>query len=174
MFNKKVFILSLLSIATIFPSSRTQSNTPLICSEKLTIHGNEDITITEEKRFVIIIPSYNNECWCIQNIESAVHQGYNPNKFRVIFIDDCSRDNNYNLVKNYVEQNNLESRVTLIRNKQRIGGCANIHRAVHMCDDDEICLILDGDDWFPDATVLTFLNKVYQEDVWMTYGQYIT
>jgi hypothetical protein len=31
---------------------------------------------------------------------------------------------------------------------------------------------LDGDDWLSDEGVLTYLNEAYQEETWMTYGQY--
>lgn len=41
------------------------------------------------------------------------------------------------------------------------------------CDDDEIILTLDGDDWLAHINVLNKLNDVYcDENVWMTYGQY--
>ena len=35
-----------------------------------------------------------------------------------------------------------------------------------------IVVTLDFDDWLPDADTLTRLNKVYTEDVWMSYGTY--
>ncbi|GAI95474.1 unnamed protein product, partial [marine sediment metagenome] len=124
----------------------------------------------EEKPFVIIIPSYNNAKWCIQNIESAAFQNYK--NFRVIFIDDCSTDNTYQLVSNYVHQNNLCDKVTLIKNEKRKLACVNIYNTVHTCKDDEICMVLDGDDWFPNHNVLNLLNQVYSQDVWLTYGQF--
>ncbi len=44
---------------------------------------------------------------------------------------------------------------------------------IYSCDDDEIIVTLDGDDWLAGSEVLNKLNKYYSdENVWMTYGQY--
>jgi hypothetical protein len=44
---------------------------------------------------------------------------------------------------------------------------------INNCQDDEIILTLDGDDWFPDNNVLNKLDTIYSGgQVWMTYGQY--
>lgn len=43
-----------------------------------------------------------------------------------------------------------------------------------MCNDDEIVLMYDGDDWFPHKDVLQRINREYQDDnIWMTYGNCI-
>lgn len=123
-----------------------------------------------DKKFVIVIPSYKNEAWCIQNIASALNQNYG--KFRVLFTDDCSPDGTFEKVKEYVNNSPNSNRCTLKRNNQRIGALANLYNMIHSCDDEEIILTLDGDDWFPHENVLTRLNQVYQQDVWITYGQY--
>ena len=35
-------------------------------------------------------------------------------------------------------------------------------------------MVLDGDDWFPDADTLSYLNETYEiEQCWMTYGSYV-
>jgi hypothetical protein len=44
---------------------------------------------------------------------------------------------------------------------------------IHSCDDDEIIVTVDGDDWLADDDVLKRLNAVYSSDeIWMTYGQF--
>src|ERR1700730_12157659 len=50
--------------------------------------------------FVIVIPSYNNEKWCIGNLESVMTQTY-PH-FTVCYINDCSSDKTGELVDQYV------------------------------------------------------------------------
>lgn len=129
------------------------------------------VIVPGSKKFVIIIPSYKNEAWCEKNISSAINQNYD--RFRVIFTDDCSPDNTFERVRRVVDASGRNSRVKLIKNEERRGALHNIYDMVHSCDDDEIILTLDGDDWFPHANVLTRLDQIYSSsDVWMTYGQY--
>ena len=123
-----------------------------------------------DKKFVIVIPSYNNEKWCIENINSAINQNYS--KYRVIFTDDCSSDSTFDKVNQAVRHCDKSDKFTLIRNQERLGALANLYNMIHSCDDDEIILTLDGDDWLANTEVLNKLNAVYAQDIWITYGQY--
>lgn len=124
-----------------------------------------------EKSMVVIIPSYNNCTWYERNVQSALSQNYT--NFRIIYTDDCSTDGTGELVEQYLMDNDHDNKVHLIRNKVRRGPLYNNYTMVHMCEDDEIIVTLDGDDWFPDKDVLSRLNAVYSsDDVWMTYGQF--
>ncbi len=128
---------------------------------------------TTKNQFVIIIPSYNNEKWCIKNLESIFMQKYS--NFRVIYINDCSADNTGNLVTDYLQKNNLLSKCTYIENKVRNGALQNFYNSIHSCDDEEIIVCVDGDDWLAHDEVLNILNNVYQDKkVLFTYGSYIT
>jgi len=41
-------------------------------------------------------------------------------------------------------------------------------------DDNDICITLDGDDWFPDNKVLERVLKYYEDNnTWMTFGQFL-
>jgi glycosyltransferase involved in cell wall biosynthesis len=134
------------------------------------VAANVQITSDTDRRFVIVIPSYNNERWVERNIVSAITQNY-P-RFRVIFIDDCSKDNTFVLAEATAKRY-PNADITLVRNPTRIGALANLYNAIHSCADDEIVLTLDGDDWLYNENVLTYLNNTYRSgNVWLTYGQY--
>lgn len=123
------------------------------------------------KRFVIVVPSYNNERWCERNVQSILTQHYD--KFRAIIINDASTDRTLEKIQNIVNQSSKKNKITIISNSERKGALANLYSAIHSCDDDEIVLTLDGDDWFPHEVVVSKLESIYsKEDVWMTYGQY--
>ena len=93
--------------------------------------------------------------------------------YRIIYIDDASPDGTGNLVENYIQEHNLKNKITLIKNKENKGGLANLYYAATLCDDNEIMVHLDGDDWLAHENVLAVLNKVYTNpNVWMTYGQF--
>src|SRR3990170_5070953 len=68
----------------------------------------------QEKRMVIVIPSYNNGEWCLRNLISAFSQNYT--NYRIIYIDDCSTDNTYNQVFSCISLFNQWHRTKLIKN----------------------------------------------------------
>ncbi len=128
--------------------------------------------VAEHKPFVIIIPSYNNIEWVEKNLKSIFAQKYD--NYRIIYIDDASRDGTDERVKDLAALAQHEHHFELIQNESNQGACENIYRAVHSCRDDEIAIILDGDDWLAHDRVLERLNEIYaNHDVWMTYGSYI-
>lgn len=129
-------------------------------------------TSSYEKSITIIIPSYNNKDWYRRNLDSVLMQDYHH--FRVIYIDDASTDGTGDLVKEYLQENDLEHRVTLVQNQQRVGALANTYRGAWMCASSDVIAIVDGDDWLYHERVLQSLNKAYSDpNVWMTYGQFI-
>ncbi|MFI5334741.1 MAG: glycosyltransferase family 2 protein, partial [Chlamydiales bacterium] len=122
-----------------------------------------------EKPFAIVIPSYNNAAFYEKNLRSVFEQKYK--NWRIIFIDDCSSDETFALVKDLVEKSHETARVTLIRNPKNRGSLANYYHAIHTCKDEEIVVALDGDDFLAHDGVLAKLNRTYANtNVWMTYG----
>lgn len=126
----------------------------------------------KQKNVVIVVPSYNNELWCKQNLDSIFSQEYT--NFRVIYINDASKDKTGELVIEYLTEHNLWDKCCYIENKENKGALYNIYHAVHSCDDDEIIVLVDGDDWLNSEWVLSRVTDVYEkQDVWLTYGEFI-
>ena len=126
---------------------------------------------SHEKPIVVVIPSYNNEHWCLKNISSILEQRYS--NFRIVYIDDCSTDATYELVRAAFEKAPEHIPITFIKNKHRKGALANLYHTLQECADHEIAVLYDGDDWAPHSDVLARINQEYQDpDVWMTYGQF--
>lgn len=124
-----------------------------------------------ERRMVIVTASYNNSKWCQWNLDSVFNQQYD--NWRLIYVDDCSSDETFQLVSDYVKEKGQEHRVTLIRNISRRKALANLYYAIWLCKDREVVIILDGDDRLSHDLVLAHLNSVYANpDVWLTYGQF--
>lgn len=124
------------------------------------------------KNFVFVVPSRNNELWCERNLVSMMTQQY-PS-FRIIYINDASTDNTESMVLDLVKKYNFEKRFKLISNKKQMKMAYNRYIAGHMCQDDEIIVGVDGDDWLVHDQVLSMLNLAYQDpNVWLTYGQMI-
>jgi len=128
--------------------------------------------VTEQKSFVVVIASYNNEIYCEKNLLSVFDQTYK--NFRVIYIDDCSTDKTYEKVEKFIKDHRIEDKVTLIHNTERRLKLANLYKAYVSCRNDEIIVCLDGDDWLAHENVLKDVNHFYQNpDVWLTYSMAI-
>ena len=73
--------------------------------------------------FVIIMPSFNNEKYVKENLDSVCWQE-STNPYHIYYINDCSTDATGKLVEEYIQINNLQDRFTLINNPVNIGGGA--------------------------------------------------
>lgn len=145
---------------------------PLQKGKKRHRHSCEALAGPQGKTFVVIIPSYNNSPWCERNLNSVFDQKYE--NYRVIYIDDCSTDDTYQKTAAIIKKRSQDERVTLVHNEKNLGAMYNLYRAIMGCRDDEIAVILDGDDWFGHEQVLNRLNEAYADrKVWMTYGSYL-
>lgn len=124
-----------------------------------------------ERRIVIVACSYNNEQWCDKHLSSIFAQNYE--NFHVLYVDDQSSDNTYSRVKEFVESHDVQDKITLIRNEERMGAMRNQYNAIHSCDPSDLIIIVDGDDFLAHKDVLAYINNVYAtQDVWLTYGQF--
>jgi glycosyltransferase involved in cell wall biosynthesis len=127
-----------------------------------------------EKPIVVLITSFKNAKWYKRNLDSVFRQKYS--NYRVIYIDDMSPDGTADLVEAHVKNAKQEHRFTLVRNEERRLALGNIVEGVHRCDDHEIIVSLDGDDWFKDDNdnVLAIINESYSlNNVWLTHGTLI-
>lgn len=123
------------------------------------------------KKIVVIIPSYNNSKYFERNLLSVISQDYD--NFTVVYTDDCSPDNTGKLVEEFIAKHNQGDKVKLIRNVDRKGAMCNLHTMIHACDDDDIVVTLDGDDWLAHNRVLKRVHEAYSDDdVWFTWGSY--
>lgn len=123
-----------------------------------------------EKSLVVVVCSYNNQKWLEKNLGSIFGQEYF--NYRVIYIDDYSTDSTSNLVKKYIKKHKLQGKCTVIKNKKRCYKLHNLYHAIHnYCNDSDIVIEIDGDDWLLSNDVFTMINDIYtHNNVWLTYG----
>lgn len=123
------------------------------------------------RHFTIIIPSRNNSEWVERTLGSVASQSVHT--WNAIYINDASTDDTAQKVEQFRKIHGLEGKIILINNEMRQGALANIVKAVYMCEDWDVMVTLDGDDWLSGPDVLKKLDAVYnQNDIWMTYGSY--
>lgn len=122
------------------------------------------------QHFKIIVPFYNVEKWIGTNIESIIGQKYE--NYQCFYSDDLSTDKSLEIVEKYA----FNDKINIHKNLEKKYALKNIYDSIEFSkpDDEDVIIIVDGDDWLSCPEVLTKLNTVYEnEDILMTYGTYI-
>lgn len=102
-------------------------------------------------KFSIIIPNYNNEKYIEKCINSVLNQTYK--NFEIIFVDDMSSDNSYEIIRELKDNSNYWQQIKIIRNasKRYNGGSRNVGLTKATGD---YILFIDSDDWLKNDEVL--------------------
>lgn len=125
-----------------------------------------------ETQFVFIITSYNNSQWVYKNLKSVIQQKYTF--WRIIYVNDCSTDDTLKKVKTCIQEHNVSHCVHIINNNKQMHQSYGRWTAAQLCEDHEICCMLDGDDWLvDDPYVLQKLDALYRKhELKLSYGQF--
>ncbi len=121
-------------------------------------------------KFHIIIAMFNVEEWIEENIQWIKEQTYE--NIQVILVDDISTDRTVEIVQSKIQGDN---RFKLIINQKKKYKARNVVEAIDAAipDDEDVIVIVDGDDRLSHKDVLKHVAEVYQqENCWMTYGSY--
>ena len=166
---KKTVFKKRLIRKSFFKSKSTKSQQSIYTTADLIAHVNT----RDKKRFVFIVPMSNSAEWVEKSLSSIFSQNYD--NYHVICIDDNSIDKTITCINTCTSEWKKEDKITLIKNNADQGALASIYAAIHTCKDDDICILLHGDDWLsPNPEILSFYNKIYTDKtVWATYGQFI-
>ena len=100
--------------------------------------------MTNDKLVSIIIPVYNAASYLEETINSIQEQTYS--NWEAIFIDDCSSDNSYNLIKKYQKE---DKRIKLIKNKTNSGAAVSRNNGIDHAEGDYLCFLDADDKWHP-------------------------
>ncbi|MDD7381789.1 MAG: glycosyltransferase family 2 protein, partial [Bacillales bacterium] len=78
-------------------------------------------------------------------INSIQEQTYS--NWEAIFIDDCSSDNSYNLIKKHQKE---DKRIKLIKNKTNSGTAVSRNNGIDHAEGDYLCFLDADDKWHPE------------------------
>ena len=101
--------------------------------------------MTNDKLVSIIIPVYNASRFLEETINSIQEQTYS--NWEAIFIDDCSSDNSYNLIKKHQKE---DKRIKLIKNKTNSGAAVSRNNGIDHAEGDYLCFLDADDKWHPE------------------------
>lgn len=92
----------------------------------------------------IITPLYNKEKFILKTIQSVINQTLSD--WEMIIVDDCSKDNSYKLVKDFIKKTK-DKRIRLLKNKHNVGRTKARNVALRVASGQYIAF-LDADDQF--------------------------
>jgi glycosyltransferase involved in cell wall biosynthesis len=122
-------------------------------------------------RFKIVVPSYNSYPWIERTLSSIEAQDFPY--FDAVLVDDASTDRQHKqTLATYAERNDW----TLVTRTENGGPLAGLIDGVaaHHCTDDDVIVVVDGDDWLANEWVLQKVDAAYSSsDALFTYGQYL-
>jgi glycosyltransferase involved in cell wall biosynthesis len=117
-----------------------------------------------QNKFLILCFFHNAAEYIEKCIGSIISQDYQ--NYRVLFVDDASTDNGFDLIDD-------NERFIKIKNQENKGLLYNYatYLPIH-ANEDDIIIVLDGDDSLYGNKVLSYLNDFYNEhNCLVTYGQ---
>tara|TARA_B100001093_G_C26593912_1_gene912802 strand:+ start:21 stop:698 length:678 start_codon:yes stop_codon:yes gene_type:complete len=107
-------------------------------------------------KFHIISPCYNFQNYLDKCIESVELQEYPKDLITMTIIDDYSDIP--------LKTKEVTFSLKIIRNNERMHPAFNRFIVYSKCEDNEIIIFLDGDDWLSDCKCLSVLNNIYNEN----------
>ncbi|MFT4552412.1 MAG: glycosyltransferase involved in cell wall biosynthesis [Chlamydiales bacterium] len=124
-------------------------------------------------RFKVVVPSYNSVEWLEKCLDSLESQDFSD--FDACVVDDASTDSGQKeIILKYCEKNSW----TYVFHEKNLGVLPSIIDGIKKLDpkDEDVILLLDGDDWLYDEEVLEKLYEIYSDedkDIYLTYGREI-
>lgn len=126
---------------------------------------------TRSHQFVFFIYAFNNGAYVEKTLKSISRQI--DDHYRLIYIDDGSTDGSHELALDCIQKNHLAERTIFIHHEQKNGQLASLVSALQGCQDQDIIVVMQGEDYLAHEWVLSRLNQYYaNNDLWLTYSQY--
>jgi predicted HAD superfamily hydrolase/glycosyltransferase involved in cell wall biosynthesis len=91
----------------------------------------------------VIIPSYNHARYIAQAIESVIQQSFSD--WELIIIDDCSKDDSWDLINNYSDK-----RIHTTRHQQNQGAHTTINEGLALAKGDFLTILNSDDTYSPE------------------------
>lgn len=124
-----------------------------------------------QQRIVIISACYNARDYIAKCIESVAAQNYE--NYLHLIIDDASTDDTAAVAAKTVQALDfpIRNNFKVIRNSNNVGAVRNQVDYIETCDDTDIVMLLDGDDWLVNnPEIFNMYNTLYQDNTHFTYG----
>lgn len=126
---------------------------------------------SQQQRIAVVSPFYNSAQYLERCIQSVAQQDYD--NYHLYLIDDCSTDNSVEVISRVVSElpEHMDGKITLIQNEINQGAVYNQVSVIRDLQDDDIVMLLDGDDWLVnEPDIFHYYNNLYHEGTEFSYG----
>lgn len=121
------------------------------------------------RRFKVVVPSFNSPDYIRKTLQSIEIQS--DTEYDVCVIDDGSTMKvQREIITEFCEKNGWK----FLFNEKNRGALYGMVKAIPLldCCDEDVIVVIDGDDWLAHANVFQKLRQIYTEnDVYLTWGQ---
>jgi glycosyltransferase involved in cell wall biosynthesis len=120
----------------------------------------------KSNKFIILVTGYNVARYMKKCLDLILCQTYTC--YDVIIMDDCSTDGTQDIARKYP--------FYMVSNKvKQTYPITNFITGIKYfaTNPEDIIVFLSADDYLAHDGVLAYLNEQYQDDIWLTYGQFV-
>ena len=123
--------------------------------------------MSNNNRFVFVMPAYNAEATIDQTFRSLMAQSYD--NWKVIVRNDMSTDSTAEKLHQWFNQftekteNGVYHKLEFENNTEKKWEVQNVVEMISQCEDTDIICRLDADDWLCDTDTLHIINDVYNQ-----------
>lgn len=112
----------------------------------------------------VTVLSFNNEQYIEDCLTSIVRQGIE--NYEVFIVDDCSRDNSVEVIKNFIKD---KPQFTLIEKEKNSGGAVSSQLGIERSTG-KYCAIIDSDDIIADGAYKRLIGRLEKDDSDLAVG----
>lgn len=127
---------------------------------------------SRERRIVVISPLWNAADYVEDHILSVAQQDYD--NYMHVLIDDASTDDSFDRIVSTLAtlSEDVQAKYHVQKNISNVGAVCNQIEAIgEYVKDDDIVMLLDGDDWLvTNPTIFKYYNDLYDQGYEFTYG----
>ncbi len=109
----------------------------------------------------VAVALYNGEKFIEKQLDTLRLQTLKPDQ--VVLCDDCSTDNTFSLVEEYINKFSLQDSWKIYKNEENLGYAKNFYHAMELCDCDIIYLCDQDDIWREDK--IEKMNSVMEKNL---------
>ena len=134
--------------------------------------------VTKYTPFLIVSCGRNNKEEIIPCLSSIISQRYPIDKFEIAYGDDNSDENIIDIIQsnfNMNQNNKIKLSIMTSLTRSYASGMRDMLIRKHFKNNDQVVILVDGDDKLADPHVLSYIDSLYRhKNIWVTYGGYTT
>lgn len=120
-----------------------------------------------KKAIFVVIPAYNEEKRIVNTLNDLLKYDY-----KIVVVNDCSSDNTYVKVKDFIKENNLENKITLLKHKINRGQGAALQTGTDFAvgNGADIIVHFDADGQHRNQDIFELIKPILEVKVDFVFG----